>query len=139
MLRQQLKDIFGLPNFDEYFSEDNRLYAKAVKACNDRDPSDNGTIYKAAWEEYFDDYVTPEVVSYEAGMPAADWQALLALRINGRNNGTLIQALLKPPIGIRRDQWEENVVELLLLTTLKNRLPPPVPSAKPEPGVPVKR
>lgn len=127
LLRQSLRDVFGLPTWDDYIAGDNANYAKAVKACNGLDPTENARFFKEAWEEYEDDDVTPEVVSYEIGMPEADWRALLALRINGRNNGVLLQALLQPAIGIRRDQWEENFVELGLLSTLKNRLPPPVP------------
>ncbi len=62
---------------------------------------------------------------YELGLNEVELRMILGLRFEGRSNGVLIQALLNPPIAIRRDQWEESFHEAALLSTLKHKLPPP--------------
>lgn len=132
IIRQQVMDTFGLPNFDTIVSEDSERYNKAVKAASDMTAVEFASAFTQAWNGYFEDLVTVEKACYELGLTEQELQMILGLRFEGRNNGVLIQALEKPPVAIRRDQWEESFFEAALLSTLKGKfkLVPVAPPAK---------
>lgn len=118
-IRKEIFEVFGAPNFKEIFSEDQRIYARAVRAANGLEPEVNAKNFATIWNDYVEELVTLDDLVWETGLSKPEIEAILALRINNRSNGVLLQALLKPTLSLRRDQYEENVFELLLLTTVK--------------------
>jgi hypothetical protein len=125
-IQRQILEVFALPNFDDIIRTDNSLYAKAVFLANGLEATENAALFKRIWDGYQEELIEMKHIVFEVGLHEEDVKALLALRFNAKSNGVLIQALLKPPIAIRRDQWEENFFELALLSTLKNPIKPPV-------------
>jgi len=131
ILKQKTQDLFGFPDFDAIIRDDQARYNAAVKACSDFEAGEFATIFKQIWDGYAEDYVDNIKACYELGLNEEELRMILGLRFEGKSNGVLIQALLNPPIAIRRDQWEESFFEAALLSTLKGQLklvpvaPPP--------------
>jgi hypothetical protein len=121
VLKQRVQDIFGLPDFDSIIRADQDRYDKAVRAASDMSATEYTAAFKSIWDGYQEDYVDIIKSCYELGLTEAELKMILGLRFEGKSNGVLIQALLNPPIAIRRDQWEESYGEAAILSTLKGQ------------------
>jgi hypothetical protein len=121
ILQQRVLDVFGAPNFDDYIKGDQARYDRAVRAASGMSAAEFSAAFKAIWDGYVEDYVDNVKACYELGLSPEELKMILGLRFEGKSNGVLIQALLEPPIAIRRDQWEESFFEAALLSTLKGQ------------------
>jgi len=121
-LQREIRRLFGTPNFDDVVKEDQRLYEKAVKACNGLPPETNALLYKLLWVGYNDLNLDMSRAVYEIGLEEENLKKAITLRKDGRNSGVLLQLLAEPPISIRRDHWEEAFPELMLLSITAQRL-----------------
>lgn len=137
-LTLQIRDVFGLADWDNIVKADNEsIFARAIAACNDLDPITNGTAFKTAWDRYDVSLIEKDDLVFETGLSPQDVQFILGLRLNGVSNGVLIQGLLEPGVGIRRDQFEEAFNELaLLISVVRPNAPPVVPVRSKPPRVP---
>lgn len=130
-IKQKVQDVFGSPDFDVYIKLDQERYDRAVHAASDMSAGEFSAAFKQIWDGYAEDYVDNIKACYELGLTEEELKMILGLRFEGKSNGVLIQALLEPPIAIRRDQWEESFFEAALLSTLKGQFkavpvaPPP--------------
>jgi hypothetical protein len=124
VIRQQVQDRFGIPDFDTIIKADQVRYETAIQACAGITAGEFASTFKQVWDEYVEGYVDVIKVCYELGITQEDLQIAFGLRFNGVNNGVLVQALHNPPISIRRDQWEESFQEAALLALVKNQLVP---------------
>jgi hypothetical protein len=114
-----IRKTFGSPDFRAIIEGDQRTYAVAVIAANNRMPETNASLFKQLWDGYDVERLDMPRIIYEVGLSEADIRMLLPLRVDGRNNGVLNQQLLVPPVAIRRDHWEEAFPELMKLTLLR--------------------
>jgi hypothetical protein len=119
-LAQKVRDVFGLPDFDDVIKADRERYAKAVRAACDLTPEEAAASFKQFWDAYQEDLVDIPKACHELGLQPDELKAVLALRLNGVSNGVLVQALLEPPVAIRRDHWEEHFTEAALLATVRH-------------------
>lgn len=122
ILKQKTQDLFGLPDFDAIILGDQARYNAAVRACSDFEAGEFAAVFARVWNGYQEDYVDNAKACYELGLTEEELRMVLGLRFEGRSNGILIQALLNPPIAIRREHWEESFAEAALLSTLKGQL-----------------
>lgn len=121
IIRQRVQDVFGTPNFDYLVKLDQAQYDCAVRKASGMGAADFAFAFRQAWDGYVNDRVDIVKACYELGVTEEELRMILGLRFEGRSNGVLIQALLVPPVAIRRDQWEESFAEAALLSTLKGQ------------------
>jgi len=121
-LRRQVLDVFGITDFPKLIGINNKLYREAILACNRREPTENAALFANIYNTYVEDRLDTRRVCYELGMTEQELQAVIGLRINGSSDPVLIQSLLKPPISIRRDQFEEAFGNAALLTLVKDKI-----------------
>jgi hypothetical protein len=117
-LNDYIRRAFGSPDFDDYVKGDQAFYAKHIKAANGLTPERNASLFRSHWDGYAEVDLDLNRVCYELGLQPAQVKAILALRFNGVNDGVLLQQLLRPPIAIRRDQWEEVYAKAALTSLL---------------------
>jgi hypothetical protein len=123
-LQQYILKTFGTPNFCDIIASGNATYARAVRLCNNLTPEENATLFKKHWDGYFEGQLDMNRIVYELGYTENEVKSLMSLRLNGKDDGVLLQQLLTPPIAIRRDHWEESFARIALLSTLIKRPPP---------------
>ena len=120
-LARKIRDVFGTPSFQAIVKVDNVRYGNAVRAATVLGPGHPGktaAANAALFLKLYDDYqeVPMDAVRlvYESGLPIEEVQAAIRVRVNGTNNGVLLRQLLKPPLAIRRDHWEEAYADFML-------------------------
>jgi uncharacterized protein (TIGR03000 family) len=122
---QELSDFirrkFGSPQFETVIQRDQAFYSENIAAANTLTPESNAALFRSLWDGYQEVDLNLNVICYELGIQPEEVKALIAARLNGVNNGVLLQQLLRPPIAIRRDQWEEVFDQIAILTTLLRR------------------
>jgi hypothetical protein len=123
-LQQFILKTFGTPNFRDLIDSGNATYARAVRLCNNLTPEENSALFKKHWDGYFEEQLDMNRIVYELGYTENEVKSLMSLRLNGKDDGVLLQQLLTPPISIRRDHWEESFARIALLSTLIKRAPP---------------
>ena len=123
-LQQFILKVFGAPNFCDIISNGQRTYASAVRLCNGLSPEENAALFKKHWDGYFEDHLDMSRIVYELGYTEEEVRSLIPLRLDGKDDGVLLQQLLQPPIAIRRDHWEESFARIALLSTLIKKKPP---------------
>jgi hypothetical protein len=123
-IQQRVREVFGSPNFDEIIADDNRIYAKAIQAVNGLTSLENATNYKTIYNGYVEELIDTRHLVFEIGLMEEEVKNILALKLNGKSNGVLVQQLLTTPISIRRDQFEEAFAELALLSTIIRPIKP---------------
>lgn len=117
-LQQFILKTFGTPRFCDIIESGNRTYAAAVRLCNGLSAEENAALFKKHWNDYFEEPLNMNRIVWELGYTEGEIMALLPLRLNGKDDGVLLQQLLQPPIAIRRDHWEESFSRIALLSTL---------------------
>lgn len=90
---------FYLSDLDNDIEDDNRLYARAVKLCNDLTPEDNAAAYEAIYNWYMGP-VTPTQAAFECGMTYRDYKLAIKPLTIGRLNQ------LYYGIDIPRESWD---------------------------------
>lgn len=113
-----IRRTFGAPDFAEYIREDQQRYNKFVQKANGLTAERNAPLFRTLWDGYAEVDLDTNRLCYELGVQPTVLRALIALRKDGVNNGVLLQQMLKPPIAIRRDHWEEVFPDIAILTTL---------------------
>lgn len=124
VLQQFILKTFGTPNFRDIIDSGNATYARAIRLCNNLTPEENAALFKKHWDGYFEEQLDMNRIVYELGYTENEVKSLMSLRLNGKDDGVLLQQLLTPPIAIRRDHWEESFARIALLSTLIKRAPP---------------
>ena len=120
-LQQFILKIFGQPKFESIIESGCRTYNNAVVLCNGLTAVENAALFKKHWDGYFEEYLDMDRIVWELGYTENEIKSLMSLRLDGKDDGVLLQQLLKPPIAIRRDHWEESFGRIALLTTLIKR------------------
>jgi hypothetical protein len=123
-LQHYILKTFGTPDFRTIIASGNATYARAVRLCNNLTPEENAALFKKHWDGYFEGQLDMSRIVYELGYTENEVKSLMSLRLNGKDDGVLLQQLLTPPIAIRRDHWEESFSRIALLSTLIKRPPP---------------
>lgn len=113
-LQQFIRKVFGTPNFTDIVGNGQKTYDAAIKLCNNLSAEENAVLFKKHWELYKEELIDTSRLSWEVGYTEEQIKAALPLRLDGRDDGVLLQQLLKPPISIRRDQFEEAFAGLML-------------------------
>jgi hypothetical protein len=106
---------------DDYVTGDSQVYQKAILAATGLDSVRFAKLYGSLWLDYMETDLDVNRVAYDAGLDPAMVGALIPIKIDGRNNGPLLQLLAQPPMAIRRDQFEEAFKELMMRSVVKIR------------------
>lgn len=123
-LQQYILKTFGAPDFKTLIEGDCKTFARSVWLCNNLSAEENSALFKRHWDGYFEEPLDMNRIVWELGYTEEEIRALLPLRLNGKDDGVLLQQLLQPPIAIRRDHWEESFARIALLSTLIKKKPP---------------
>jgi uncharacterized protein (TIGR03000 family) len=115
-LSRFIRRVYGTPQFGDYVQTDQQFYARAVASANGLAVVDNAQTFRARWNEYAEVDLDMNRICFELGLQPRQVEALIALRLNGVNNGVLLQQLLKPPISVRRDHFEEAFPDIASLS-----------------------
>ena len=104
---KRLQQLY-LSDIDHTIAESQRRYAQAIKACNGLVPAANASAYADRWRQYLEVPLGPAEVSVELGIP----QDRVLRVIDGYIKAGLSDPVLsglgqKPPVPLRREQWEE--------------------------------
>lgn len=134
-LIRDLRRTFKSPDFDEVVKVDCATYTKAVNAANGMTAEDNASLFRRLWVGYRETDVDLARACYEVGLDEDDFKAIVPLKKDGRDDPVLLQLLLKPPVSIRREHWEEAFPEVML-RAVAFRLTHPLPQPPKEPDRP---
>lgn len=110
--------VFGKPVWDDYIRDDSELYRRAIIKATTLEPEVNAQVFKTLYDGYQDTDLDVARVVYEVGLPLDTIKKLCAVRVDGVNNGVLLQMLAPKTILIRRDHWEEAFQDLAKVTTI---------------------
>ena len=106
---QQLRRQY-LSNLDNQLRRDREPYAEAVLEVTGWTPPELARRYAAVYNRFAVDLITPATAAAEYGISPVVLQA--RLRVPGRGLDPLAAGLLAtPPVGIRRDQWEDGTFQ----------------------------
>lgn len=110
-LAKQIRRVFETPDFAEAVKYDNMRYGNLVKSITGRTAPANAALFLQHYDEYAEVPLDAEKLQYEAGISDLDVQAACKVKIDGVNNGVLLQRLMNLPI--RRDHFEESYGEFM--------------------------
>lgn len=114
MVIRDLRRTFSSPNFDEVVKIDCEAYTKAVAAANGLTAEGNASLFRQLWVGYQETDVDIARACYEVGLKEDELKAIIPLKKDGQDDPVLLQLMLRPPVSIRREQWEEAFPEIML-------------------------
>ena len=119
-----LRDAY-IANVDEFVSEDQRAYAKAVQRATQTQWSDgisvaaNAAQFGKIYDQYQEAFITPEIAAFECGLPVKTLMPLLARAQNDPHLSGL--ATNDPLFTVRRDNWEQSFQQAMILILQANQ------------------
>lgn len=124
-LQHQIEAFYLRNDLGELIKDDNRIYERAVKACNNLSPLENAEKFLTVYEWYAKK-VTPEQAAFECGKPLADYREVIRATATGR-----MTQLFKGK-SIPRDSWDSlnagvYTQSMLLVKRIKIEVKPVVP------------
>ncbi len=106
----KIDDLFGA-DLDEQIVKDQNYFASAVGKVNGLKPNENSKLLGTIYDAYAEILMTPEIISRELAIPAADLGKYIKL-----SDDPVLLGLLRNPIRpIRRDQWERSFQGIMLI------------------------